>query len=121
MNRPVHFEILADKPEKIAAFYKSLFAWEIKSWEGAGDPYWLVTTGAKEVPVIYVGIMGRQFPQAVINTVEVESLAGAIKRVHAGGGKTVSEPHEIPGVGTYAYCADPEGNIFGMLQPPDQV
>jgi predicted enzyme related to lactoylglutathione lyase len=34
-------------------------------------------------------------------------------------------PNEIPGVGLHAYCADPEGNLFGILQPapasrPDQ-
>ena len=121
MNRPVHFEILADNPEKIGAFYRSVFAWEIKSWEGGGDAYWMVTTGAKDVPGIDGGIMGRQFPQAVINTVEVESLAGAIKKVLAEGGKTMSEPNEVPGVGTFAYCADPEGNIFGMLQPSPQA
>ena len=24
---------------------------------------------------------------------------------------------DVPGVGWLAYCKDPEGNIFGMLQP----
>ncbi|MEX0788419.1 MAG: VOC family protein [Anaerolineales bacterium] len=118
MNRPVHFEILADDPERIGAFYKSLFGWEIKAWDGGGDAYWLVTTGAKEVPGIDGGIMSRQFPQAVINTTEVPDLAATLKKVSATGGKTVSEPHEIPGVGKFAYCADPEGNIFGLLEPP---
>lgn len=121
MNRPVHFEILADNPELIAAFYKGLFGWEIKAWDGVGDPYWLVTTGAKEVPGIDGGIMGRQFAQGVINTTEVPDLATALKKVASTGGKTLSEPHEIPEVGKFAYCADPEGNIFGLLEPPAQA
>jgi len=29
MKRPVHFEILAEDPKKIAGFYESLFGWEI--------------------------------------------------------------------------------------------
>jgi predicted enzyme related to lactoylglutathione lyase len=120
MNRPVHFEISADDPEKVANFYKGLFGWKIESWAGGGDPYWLVTTGPKDVPGIDGGIMRRQFPQAVINTIEVESLADSITKVAAAGGKSVTEPDEIPGIGKFAYFADPEGNLFGLLQPPPQ-
>ena len=121
MNRPVHFEIQADNPEKIGAFYKGLFGWEIKSWEGGGDAYWLVTTGTKDVPGIDGGIMGRQFPQAVINTTEVPDIAASLKKVAATGGKALGEPSDIPGVGKFAYCEDPEGNIFGLMQPAPQA
>ena len=61
--------------------------------------------------------MHRAFEQAVINTAEVESLAEALQKVEAQGGKLVHGPNEVPGVGTHAYCADPEGNLFGLMQP----
>jgi predicted enzyme related to lactoylglutathione lyase len=32
------------------------------------------------------------------------------------GGKVVNELHPIPGVGWQAYCADTEGNVFGIHQ-----
>lgn len=118
MNRPVHFEIQADNPEKVGAFYKGVFGWEIKAWDGAGDPYWLVTSGPKEVAGIDGGIMRRQFPQAVINTIEVPNLAEAVQKVVSLGGKSVTNADEIPGVGKFNYCADPEGNLFGLLEPP---
>ena len=38
MMRPVHFEILADDPEKPVEFYRSIFGWEIGDWE-EGDEY----------------------------------------------------------------------------------
>jgi hypothetical protein len=62
-------------------------------------------------------IMRRELPQAVINTIAVDSLPETLARVDAAGGKTVHGPNEIPGVGLHAYCADPEGNLFGLLQP----
>ena len=39
----VHFEILADDPERAFKFYLDVFKWKIEKW----DPfeYWLVTTG----------------------------------------------------------------------------
>ena len=116
MPRPVHFEILADDPEKVAAFYRDLFGWNIANW-GGPQSYWLVTTGPEGTPGIDGGIMHRHFPQAVINTVAVDSMEETLAKIEAAGGKKVNGPNEIPGIGMHAYCADPEGNIFGVLQP----
>ena len=117
MNRPIHFEILADEPQKLAAFYETVLDWKIAPWEGGGEPYWLITTGEAGTPGIDGAIMERSFPQAVINTLEVESLPEVLEKVEAAGGKVVLGPNEIPGVGVHAYCSDPEGNLFGLLQP----
>lgn len=120
MGRPVHFEILTDKPEKMADFYKSVFGWKVEPWEGGDDPYLLLSTGSEDEAGIDGAIMGRHFPQAVINTIEIESLDEMLKKVGQAGGKIVQGPNEIPGVGTHAYCQDPDGNLFGMMQPaPD--
>jgi uncharacterized protein len=116
MGRPVHFEILADDPEVVAAFYGQVFGWEIAASHGP-QPYWLVTTGPQGTPGINGGITHRQLHQAVINTVQVESVEDTLAKIGAAGGKKVHGPHDIPGVGRHAYCSDPEGNLFGILQP----
>ena len=121
MKRPIHFEILADDPEKVAEFYKGLLDWEITTWTGGDQTYWLVTTGPEDTPGINGGIMSRHFQQAVINTVEVESLEEMLKKVDALGGKLLHGPNEVPGAGLHAYCADPEGNVFGLMQPSSQM
>lgn len=120
MNRPTHFEILADEPDKIAKFYEKTLGWEITPWNGGETPYLLVTTGSEEEAGINGGIMRRQFQQAVINTIEVDSLDESLKRVKATGGKIVDGPNEVSGVGMHAYCADPEGNLFGLMQSFEQ-
>ncbi len=117
MKRPVHFEILADDPSKMADFYKDVFEWEITTWGGGEQAYWLVTTGPDDVPGINGGIMSREFDQAVINTLEVESLDDILIKIEGAGGRKVHGPNEIPGVGMHAYCADIEGNLFGVLEP----
>jgi predicted enzyme related to lactoylglutathione lyase len=120
MMRPVHFEILAEDPEKSVAFYGEVLGWEIGTWDGGEQSYWLVTTGPDDIPGINGGIMGRQFKQAVINTLEVESLNDMLAKVEAAGGQIVHGPNEVPGVGLHAYCADPEGILFGLMQPAPQ-
>lgn len=119
MNRPVHFELLADNPEELAAFYHEVFGWETNAWGGGEQQYWLVSTGSDGAG-IDGGLMHRHFEQKVINTVEVPSIEQALQRIKAAGGTTVHGPEEIPGVGTHAYCKDPEGTLFGVMQPVER-
>lgn len=115
MHRPIHFEILCDNPEKAAAFYRDVLGWDITSWQG--QTYWLATTGPEGTPGINGGLMHKHLPQTVINTVDVASLEETLSKIERAGGKKVLGPNQIPGVGLHAYCADPEGNLFGVLQP----
>ena len=117
MTRPVHFEILAKNPEKVAAFYSQVFGWKTNQWEGP-EPYWLVSTGPEDAPGIDGGIMAiGHFTQPVINTICVDKLEDTLQQVERAGGRKVQGPNEIPGIGLHAYCADPEGILFGLLQP----
>jgi predicted enzyme related to lactoylglutathione lyase len=117
MTRPVHFEILAEDPEKVAAFYRQGLGWEIASWGGGERSYWLADTGPEDTPGINGAFMHRELPQAVINTMEVASLEDTLEKVRAAGGKVVHGPNEVPGVGSHAYCADTEGILFGLMEP----
>jgi len=116
MARVIHFEILADDPDRAASFYTAVLGWTVQSPRGERR-YGLLTTGEDGQAGINGGMMDRHFDQPVINTVQVESLADVIERVTANGGSVVHGPNEIPGVGTQAYCKDTEGNLFGALQP----
>ena len=116
MPRVVHFEILADDPERAGKFYRDAFGWNIQTW-GGPQAYRLVTTGPDSTPGINGGIMDRHFPQPVINTIDVDSLEEALVKVEQSGGARIHGPNEVPGVGVQAYCTDSEGNIFGLHQP----
>jgi predicted enzyme related to lactoylglutathione lyase len=115
-SRVVHFEIPSDDPDRSAKFYTAAFGWQIQKWDGPQE-YWLVTTG--EVgPGIDGGILRRGGPfDRVINTVNVENLDATTQRVQELGGTLVGDKLTIPGVGDLQYAQDPDGNIFGMLQP----
>ena len=41
----------------------------------------------------------------------------ALAKLVANGGQVVMPKAELPGVGWLAYGKDPEGTMFGMLQP----
>jgi len=54
------------------------------------------------------------YPSVVI---DVEDINQAIKKISDAGGKVLSEPVEIPGIGQYVPITDTEGNRVGILQP----
>jgi predicted enzyme related to lactoylglutathione lyase len=115
MPRVVHFELTADDPERATKFYQDVFGWKINKWDGPQD-YWLVTTGAAGEPGIDGAIMRRMEGASVINTIDVESVDGAVAKITASGGTVVAPKMSIPGVGYFAYCLDTEGNTFGVMQ-----
>ncbi len=115
MPRVVHFEIPAADPERAAKFYEDAFGWKIKKWKGQMD-YWLVVTGDRSEPGIDGGIMKRGDVKSVTNTIDVPSVDDFIDRIEAAGGAVIAPKMPVPGVGWFAYCADTEGNLFGIME-----
>lgn len=115
MPRVIHFEIHADDPERGVKFYQTVFGWKINKWNGPED-YWLITTGEKDEPGIDGALMRRSPGATTVNTVAVPSVDEFAQKVVASGGKVVMPKDTVPGVGYLVYCADTEGNVFGMIQ-----
>jgi len=123
MPRVIHFEIHADQPERAIAFYSGVFGWVFDRFKGDA-PYWLVTTGAPGVPGIDGGMIlrrgNRPEAMAAVNgyvcTIDVPDVDAYVAKVEASGGTRAVEKTAIAKVGWLAYCKDPEGNLFGIMQ-----
>lgn len=115
MSKVIHFEIVAKDPERAVKFYTDAFGWQINRWEG-GPEYWLVKAGEDSEPGIGGAIM-RGDETRTQNTITVSSIEEYSRKVTDAGGKVITEKQAIPGVGYFAYCTDPEGMVFGILQP----
>ncbi len=117
MPRIVHFELPADDPNRATEFYHEVFGWKIDSWGGPVD-YRLVTTG----PDDEYGINGAIAPRSemvaggTIITVEIPSIETFIQKIIDAGGKVIQPRQAIPGIGYHAYCQDPEGTAFGIME-----
>ena len=114
MARVVHFEIAADEPQRAIDFYRNVFDWKVQKWDGPQD-YWLLMTGDGQG--IDGGLMKRsaEFPPTT-NSIDVPSVDDFARKILAHGGLVVVPKMALPGVGYLAYCADTEGNIFGIFQ-----
>jgi predicted enzyme related to lactoylglutathione lyase len=123
MGRVVHFEIHAENPERAAQFYRAVFGWDIKKWDGPAE-YWLVMTGDPQARGIDGGLLRRPCPapadgqsvNAFVCTVDVADVDASVKTATDNGGTLALPKMAVPGVGWLAYVKDTEGNILGMMQ-----
>lgn len=123
MSRITHFEIHASQPQALIDFYTALLGWSFSKW-GEVD-YWLITTGPAEEPGINGGLLPRrgdapvemQAVNSFVCTAQVTSLDDTLAKATSLGGTLAVPKMPIPGVGWLAYVKDPDGNIFGLMQP----
>ncbi|MEX8504676.1 VOC family protein [Leptothrix ochracea] len=84
---------------------------------GARGAYQFFSTG--EGPAL--GAMLRRLPEMPrpmwLYYINVESVAAAIERVGAAGGKIIMGPHPVPGGNLIAHGLDPQGVLFAMVGP----
>jgi len=124
----VHFEMPAEDRQRMADFYSSVFGWQSKMLGEEMGNYVTVsttetdeTTGRPKTPgAINGGFFPKredspsQYPSLVI---AVDDIKESIEALTKAGGKSLGDPVEIPGVGTYASFRDTEGNVVGLLRP----
>jgi predicted enzyme related to lactoylglutathione lyase len=114
MTRPVvHYEIRGKDPQRLAAFYREIFGWDI----AAANP-----VGIMDVPA---GIGGPEALAGHIRAadapgisifVQVIDLVETLRKAEEMGGRAVLQPFDVPGGPTVAQMADPEGNLIGLVK-----
>jgi len=112
-----HLALNADDVQRAKAFYERVFGWTFEPW-GPPDYYQV-----RDVGDGFVGaLQHRRELKAGARmlgfeaTLAVPDLAAAIAAVEAAGGKTITTPFYIEGVGRLVYFEDTEGNLVGAMQ-----
>ncbi len=114
-NGVVHWEISSKDYKKAQEFYGKLFDWKIE--EAPGMSYGMV--GAAGERTIGGGIGPTQEGQqpAVTFYVMVDDLQAYLDKAVSLGGKALVPPSPIPGIGSFAMFADPDGVAIGLFKP----
>jgi len=126
MNPVVHFEMPYENKERLVKFYTQAFGWQMQKL-GEEMGYYVTATTAeidedgmiKRPGAINGGFYPKQSDTSVCPSVviAVENLKEAMKKVVDAGGKVLSKPIGIPGIGQFVSFTDTEGNRVSLLQP----
>jgi uncharacterized protein len=111
--RVIHFEIGCRDINKTSDFYSRLFGWEMTPMGHAT----MIKTDAGGIGGHLVSL-GHEPHNFVTVYVEVDDLQGYLDKAAPLGGKTLVSPVKLPGdQGSFAWMADPEGNLIGLWNP----
>lgn len=108
----VHVEFSAKDRETAGKFYAELFGWQVQQLPEMN--YATFDTGE--------GVGGglnpvqENYPAGTISVyIHTDDIDATLAKAEKLGGKTIVPKSEIPGVGWFAFFADPTGNQIGLL------
>jgi len=107
-------ELMTPDIETAREFYKNLFGWNVK----VSPEYTeidLGTTGIGGMMQITPEMKG--MPTAWTPYFAVSDADATVEKIKSNGGQVFMGPHEIPNVGRFAICGDPQGAMFNIIKP----
>ncbi len=116
-GRFVWYDLTTTEPAAAEEFYTKLVGWGTQAWEGGHAPYTMWTN--KETPLGGVIEMPEDVRESGVPPhwmayVSVEDVHATAARVEGAGGKILKEATDVPGAGSFAVLADPQGAAFAV-------
>jgi hypothetical protein len=122
-GRFVWYDLMTSDPKAAQDFYGRLIGWGTQKFEGGDQPYTMWTN--KETPL--GGVMelpeearAADAPPHWMAYVSVDNIEQAVAKVKEAGGSVLHQATEIPGAGSFAILADPQGAAFAIYTSANQ-
>lgn len=110
-----YLEIPAGRAEEAAAFYSSIFGWNVRQ-RADGN---LAFDDSGSVSGTWVKEEDHTPGERTRVYIMVDSIAASLDQIEAAGGTVLTPRQEIgPHMGAFAAFADPVGNEFGLYEEP---
>ena len=107
----IHFDIGCRDSEESREFYEKMFGWRSQPY---GPFSFQLETGAAKGINGFTTALGHEPQNYVMLYVEVESIPEKLSALKTLGGEVVVPETTVPGSGSFAWCKDPSGNLFGL-------
>jgi uncharacterized protein len=118
-GRFVWHELMTDDPDAAIAFYSKVVGWTITPW--ADDPsyrQWTAPGGKTVGGIMRLPPEGEQLgaPPHWLFYLSVADAEATALEAAARGGKVLTGPVEMTGVGKFSVLSDPQGAVFAILE-----
>lgn len=110
-GRFVWYDLMTNDPGAARAFYTELLGWSTEDYPMGEHSYTMFKTS----DVTFGGIQnleGAPMPDHWIGYMAVEDVDAGCERIREAGGQVCVPPMDIPSVGRFAVCNDPQGALF---------
>lgn len=113
---PCWYELTTPEPLAAADFYHAVIGWEVEAVPMEGFEYFLARQGTAMVAGM-VRPMSPEIPPNWLTYFAVRDCDATAAAMLADGAGQIVPPSDIPGTGRFAVLSDPQGAVFGLLQP----
>ncbi|HEX2252613.1 MAG TPA: VOC family protein [Thermoanaerobaculia bacterium] len=113
------YELLTTDPQAAAAFYGGLLGWQVRDGGQSDLDYRLLSAGGTDVAGLMAlppGAAGSGMGPGWLGYLAVEDVDAAVRGVEAARGTVLMPPQDIPGIGRFAFVADPQGAPFYVMR-----
>lgn len=110
-NPVVHFEVGCPDRATSRDFYQKMFDWKAEEY---GPMSYKFDTGSDQGIQGFTTALGHEPHNYVMFYVQVDDIGAKIELIGELGGEVMVPETEIPGTGSFAWCKDPAGNLFGL-------
>jgi uncharacterized protein len=114
----IWYELMTTDPDAATGFYGSILGWSVAPSEQPDMDYRVFSAGSEQVggfmaltPEMTAG--GSQPCWA--GYIAVDDTDAAADAIKAAGGSVLMGPNDIPGIGRFAFVADPQGVMFYVM------
>jgi predicted enzyme related to lactoylglutathione lyase len=118
------YDLMTPDPSAAEGFYKEVAGWGTDIWQGSEIPYTMFTNGGKPLG----GVMplpeqarAQGAPPNWMAYIAVPDVHETTAKAQSLGGHVYVEPQEIPNVGSFAVLADPQGAVFAVFTPKEEM
>lgn len=117
-GRFVWYELMTNDPVAAKAFYAPILGWTYEDMSMAEMTYTVasITQPVAGIMPIPPDAKAMNIPPNWTGYVAVADCDATCARVTELGGKIMKAPQDIPNVGRFAICTDPQGAYFALLQ-----
>lgn len=117
-GNPCWYELGTGDLEGARAFYAGLLGWEIAD-AGMKDFTYLLARSGGDMVAGMMSLEGQEGapPPNWLTYFAVDDCDRTAEDIGKAGGRVMRGPEEIPGTGRFAIAADPQGAVFGILEP----
>ncbi|MBO9713345.1 VOC family protein [Sphingomonas sp.] len=116
---PIWYELFATSGEDAGAFYGKVVGWRVEQSATPGVDYRMLMTGDRGTGGILQltdDMTAAGARPAWFGYIGVDDVDAAAEKVKALGGEVHVPPTDIPGVGRFAFCVDPQGVMFYVMR-----
>src|SRR5260370_5737696 len=103
-NRPTHFEIPVDDPDRAEKFYSSVFGWTVQRYEGAPTYYGLAGNRDTQPGIDGAPMQRGERASGTRITMFVDSIEDSATQIEATGGNGLHGQHPVPRLGHMHLC-----------------